>query len=161
MIVEKRGKSGRAPVRVLALALGLGLVLAPAAPPAWAAPPLLAYQVVADGIPAPLTDEPAQPGRGRAVAVDPNLGNCLICHGMPDNQRGGTVGPPLDGVGSRLSAAQIRLRIVDPKRVNAATVMPAYYRVEGLYRVASRHAGRPVLGAQQIEDLVAFLQTLR
>lgn len=143
--------------------LPVAAALALAAPGARAEAPLATYRVVGDGIPAPLADAPANAQRGRAVALNPEQGNCLICHAMPvPGVRGfGNVGPPLDGVGSRLSAAQLRLRIVDPRRVNGATVMPAYYRVDGLHRVAPQHAGRPVLGAQDVEDLVAWLLTLR
>ena len=73
----------------------------------------------------------------------------------------GDVGPALNGIGSRLDAAQLRLRLVDPKRMNPGTIMPAYYKVEGLYRVNPQYRGKPVLAAQEIEDVVAYLLTLR
>jgi sulfur-oxidizing protein SoxX len=73
----------------------------------------------------------------------------------------GNVGPSLDGVGLRLTAGQIRLRIVDITRVKADAVMPAFFRSEGFARVAPAYAGKPLLDAQQVEDLVAFLGTLK
>jgi sulfur-oxidizing protein SoxX len=89
--------------------------------------------------------------------------NCLICHAIPDPREPfmGEVGPPLAGVGSRLNPGQIRLRLVDPTMVNAGAIMPAYHRVDGLVNVDARFRGRPVLGAQEIEDVVAYLLTLR
>lgn len=88
-------------------------------------------------------------------------GHCVLCHSAPGVGIAGNVGPPLEGVASRLSAGQIRLRIADITRVNPQAAMPAFHRTEGLRRVAPQHAGRPVLDAQQVEDLVAWLATLR
>ena len=73
----------------------------------------------------------------------------------------GDLAPDLAGVGSRLSAGQIRLRIVDPGRLNPATIMPAYYRTEGLQRVSPAFRGKTILTAREIEDVVAFLVTLK
>lgn len=108
-----------------------------------------------------LTGAPGDPARGRAVAAGRD-GNCLACHALPipEEQFHGNVGPDLGDVGSRLSAGEIRLRLVDPKRIDPRTIMPSYYVVEGMERVASAHAGRPILDAGQIEDLVAWLATL-
>lgn len=142
---------------MIALAVGLLAVSA-----AQAAEPLVSITVVADGIPQPLTDKPGDARRGRVVAANSDRGNCLICHALPIAEAPvfGDLGPDLRGVGSRLSAAQIRLRLVDPKRQNPDTIMPAYYRTEGLYRVARAYAGQPMLAAQDIEDIVAYLQTV-
>jgi len=89
--------------------------------------------------------------------------NCLLCHAVPEGiDRGaGNIGPSLAGVGRRLTEAQIRMRIVDPLRVNPDTVMPSYYKVEGLLRVAPAYRGKPVLDAQQVEDVIAYLRTLQ
>jgi sulfur-oxidizing protein SoxX len=124
---------------------------------------LVAYQIVAGAIPAPLTDQPGDAERGRRIVLDRNGGDCIICHAMPlpERQFHGTVGPPLDGVGRRYTAGELRLRLVDPKAINAQSVMPAYYKVEGLYRVLSRYEGQTLLSAQQIEDIVAYLLTLQ
>jgi L-cysteine S-thiosulfotransferase len=129
--------------------------------------PLLCGVALAEtpGLPAPLTENPGNPARGKAVAVNSDLGNCTICHEMPVAEvppgAFGTIGPSLDGVGSRLSAAELRQRIVDPRVINPDTIMPAYHVTEGLTRVQARYQGRPVLDAQQVEDLVAFLETLK
>lgn len=124
---------------------------------------LVAYRVVNGVIPEPLTDQPGDPERGRRIVLDRESGDCLVCHAMPLPQRQfhGTIGPPLDGVGSRYTAGALRLRLVDPQAVNPQTIMPAYYRVEGLHRVLDRYRGKPVLTAQQVEDVVAYLLTLK
>jgi sulfur-oxidizing protein SoxX len=117
----------------------------------------------ADAMTAPLTDAPGNPARGRAIVADRQAGMCLLCHRapVPEERFQGTIGPDLAGVGARLSAAQLRLRIVDMQRLHPQTVMPAYHRVEGLARVAPAYDGKPILDAQQVEDVVAFLATLR
>ena len=124
---------------------------------------LVGYHIVNGTIPEPLTDQPGDPERGRQVVLDREAGDCIVCHAMPLPQRQfhGTVGPPLDGVGSRYTAGQLRLRLVDPKAINPETVMPAYYKVEGLYHVLERYRGKPILTAQQVEDVVAYLLTLK
>lgn len=123
---------------------------------------LVPFVVVEDGIPAPLTDRPGEARRGRVIAANSDRGNCLICHALPIAEAPvfGDLGPDLAGVGRRLTAAQLRLRLVDPKRTNPDTIMPAYYRTEGLYRVSKAYAGLPMLSAQDIEDVVAYLQTV-
>ncbi len=90
-------------------------------------------------------------------------GNCLLCHAVPETGARfmGDLGPPLSGVASRLTAGQLRLRIVDSRRLNPDTIMPPYYSTDGLAQVAEAWRGRPVLAAQQVEDVVAYLSTLR
>lgn len=121
------------------------------------------YEVVGDAIPASLTGKRGDAGRGRAIVVNRHVGLCLLCHGgpFPEERFQGTIAPDLKGAGARWSEGQIRLRIVDPARVNAGTIMPAYYRTEGLTRVAPAFRGKTVLTAEQIEDVVAFLVTLK
>jgi L-cysteine S-thiosulfotransferase len=111
----------------------------------------------------PLTDQPGNPERGRQIVENRQLSACLLCHSgpFPAPHLQGNVGPSLDGVGSGLTAGQIRLRLVDPAKLNPNTVMPSYSAVDGLTRVGRPWQGRPVLTAQQIEDVVAFLATLR
>lgn len=99
--------------------------------------------------------------RGRAVFVAREGGHCVLCHRVPGVAVAGDVGPALEGVGARLTAAEIRYRIADITRVNAQAAMPAFHRTEGLARVAPAYAGRPVLEAGQVEDLVAYLSGLR
>ncbi len=119
------------------------------------------YEVVGDEIPLSLTGAPGDPIRGREIAAG-REGNCLACHHMPipEEQFHGDIGPDLSGIGARLSPGALRLRLVDPKRLNAATIMPAFYAVEGLERVDPYYRGRTALSAQQIEDLVAYLAGL-
>lgn len=127
-------------------------------------PPLLPEsRFVGDAIPEPLTDTPGDPERGRQIVLDREVGNCLICHKVPEptERFQGEVGPDLSGVGSRLTAGQLRLRIVDQSRLNPRTLMPPYFRVDRLALVAKQFRGKPVLTAQQVEDVVAYLQTLR
>lgn len=110
----------------------------------------------------PLADRPGDPARGRAVVRDLSKATCLICHAIPipEEPDHGDVGPPLAGVGARLSVGEIRQRIVDSTAVNPATVMPAYFRTEGLHRVGAAFRGRTIYTAQEVEDVVAFLATL-
>ena len=141
-----------------------GLVaLAAAALAAAEEAPLRAVEIVGDEIPAPLAGSRGDPVRGRAIVVDRQKGLCLLCHSgpFPEQRFQGTIGPDLGGAGSRWSEGQLRLRIVDAGRLNPDTIMPPYYRVEGLTRVAAPWRGKPVLSAGEIEDVVAFLTTLR
>jgi sulfur-oxidizing protein SoxX len=100
---------------------------------------------------------------GRNVVANRHIGLCLLCHSgpFPEERFQGTIGPDLRGTGARLSEGQIRLKIVDPGRLNPETIMPAYYRVIGLTRVAPAFRDKTVLSAEQIEDVVAFLATLK
>jgi L-cysteine S-thiosulfotransferase len=119
--------------------------------------------VANDEIPASLTGSKGDPQRGRAIVTNRQVGLCLLCHSgpFPEERFQGNLAPDLRGVGSRLSEGQIRLRLVDPARANPQTIMPAYFKTEGLTRVAPSYRGKPVLSAQQIEDVVAFLLTLK
>lgn len=121
------------------------------------------YTVEGDAIPSSLSETKGDATRGRAIVVSRQLGLCLLCHSgpFPEEKFHGTIGPDLNAVAARLSEGQIRLRMVDPSRVNAATIMPSYYRTEGLTRVAPAFRDKTILSAQQIEDVVAFLLTLR
>ena len=119
------------------------------------------YAVEDYAITQPLTTVAGDPARGRAVVLDRGLGNCLSCHAFPlEAEFFGTTGPTLAGVARRLTPGQLRLRVVDSKVLNPMTMMPAYHRVAGLNRVAPAYAGKPILDAQQVEDVVAFLATL-
>ena len=128
------------------------------------APLLLMAPAVAagDSLPRPLTDAPGDPARGRAIVANRQVGLCLLCHSgpFPEERFQGNLAPDLRS-SSRLSEGQIRLRIVDPARANPDTIMPAFHRTGGLERVAPAFAGKPVLSAQQVEDVVAWLMTLR
>lgn len=102
--------------------------------------------------------------RGRKLAYERKKGNCLACHKMPipEEQFHGNIGPPLDGVGSRYSAGQLRLRLVDMKILNPMTLMPGFYKnPDDLIRVMKQFQGKTPLTAQEIEDVVVYLGTLK
>lgn len=125
---------------------------------------LVAYEVVDEAaIPQALTDQPGDPAKGREVAIHRKKGNCLACHVLPIPEQSfhGEIGPDLNGVASRYEAGELRLRVVDAKIVNPDTIMPAYYRADGLHRVADSFTGKTILSAQEVEDIVAYLQTLK
>jgi L-cysteine S-thiosulfotransferase len=130
---------------------------------AYAEEALRPFAVVGDTIPASLTGGKGDAARGRAIVANRQVGLCLLCHSgpIPEERFQGTIAPELNGAGGRWSEGQLRLRIVDPGRLNADTIMPAYYRVDGLHRVTPAFRGKPVLTAEQIEDVVAYLVTLR
>ncbi len=121
------------------------------------------FEVIGDAIPKPLTIGPGDVSRGRAIVASRQTGLCLLCHSgpFPDERSQGNLGPSLSGAGSRWSAGQLRLRIADARRLNPDSLMPAYHRVGGGARVGAAWQGKPVLSAQQVEDVVAFLGTLR
>jgi sulfur-oxidizing protein SoxX len=120
-----------------------------------AAEDLRSYAVIGDAIPQSLT-------RGRALVVE-RSSTCILCHSgpFPEQKFQGDLAPDLSGSGSRASEGQLRLRLVDASRLNAATIMPSYYRVDGLDRVGTLWRGKPILSAEQIEDIVAYLGSLR
>jgi L-cysteine S-thiosulfotransferase len=133
-----------------------------ALPGAAAAQTLQNFVVVGDAIPVSLTGTPGDAARGRALVVE-RSSTCILCHNgpFPEQRFQGDLAPDLAGVGSRWSEAQLRLRLVDASRLNASTIMPSYYRVDGLDRVGAAWRGKPILSAEQIEDIVAYLVTLR
>ena len=124
---------------------------------------LYPYHVENGEIRIPLTREPGDVMRGKAAVIGRDAGNCLLCHALPEagERFMGNLAPSLAGVGARLAAGQLRLRIADSSRINRSTIMPAYYRVAGLNQVAAAYRGQPILSAQQVEDVVAYLLTLR
>jgi len=123
---------------------------------------LRTYAVVDDAIPTSLTGMPGDAMRGRALVLN-RTSTCILCHSgpFPEEKFQGDLAPDLAGAGSRWSQGQLRLRLVDAGRLNPATIMPSYYRVDGLERVGPAWRGKPILSAEQIEDMVAYLLTLR
>jgi sulfur-oxidizing protein SoxX len=103
------------------------------------------------------------PVRGRAIVADRQVGLCLLCHSgpFPEERFQGELAPSLAGAGSRWSQDELRMRLVDPARLNPNTIMPSYYKAEGLERVAPAFRGKTILSAEQIEDVVAYLATLK
>jgi sulfur-oxidizing protein SoxX len=126
--------------------------------------PYISWQAENFAINEPLGGLTGDAARGRAIAGDQHRGNCLACHllPIPEEQFFGNLGPPLAGIGSRQSVGMIRLHVVDQSRFNPETVMPGYYRPpQQLHRVAKELKGRTWLTAQEIEDVVAYLASLK
>ena len=142
-----------------------GMWLAAAAlalPCAIVAQELRAYVVTAGAIPASLTGMPGDAVRGRALVLD-RASTCILCHSgpFPEVRFQSDLAPSLAGAGSRWTDGQLRLRMVDASRLNPATIMPSFYRLDGLDRVGAAWRDKPILSAAQIEDIVAYLATLR
>jgi sulfur-oxidizing protein SoxX len=118
--------------------------------------------VADDAISESLTGMPGDATRGRALVLD-RTSTCILCHSgpFPEAKFQGDLAPSLAGAGSRWSEGQLRLRLVDASRLNPATIMPSYYRVDGLNRAGRAWRGKPILSADQIEDIVTYLATLR
>jgi L-cysteine S-thiosulfotransferase len=141
---------------------GACLAAALALPGAASAQGLRPYTVAGDAIPDSLTAVPGDAARGRTLVVD-RTSTCILCHSgpLPEVKFQGDLAPSLAGAGNRWSEGQLRLRLVDASRLNPATIMPSYYRVDGLTRVGRAWRDKPILSAEQIEDMVAYLTTLR
>jgi L-cysteine S-thiosulfotransferase len=120
------------------------------------------YTIAGDAIPDSLTGTPGDAVHGRALVLE-RTSTCILCHSgpFPEEKFQGDLAPSLAGAGSRWSAGQLRLRLAEASRLNPATIMPSYYRVDGLDRVGAAWRGKPILTAEQIEDIVAYLATLR
>ncbi len=159
---EETLRTGRYLIPILGIA---GLLAAFALASGDARAEELAKFMVKDGnsIPQSLTGRPGTPENGRKVAIDRKKGNCLACHAMPVPEQPfhGAVGPDLAGVGSRYDAGELRLRIVNPKYANPDTIMPAFYKANGLHRVLKGFEGKSLLSAEEVEDVVAYLVTLK
>ncbi len=143
--------------RILLLAVaifGLSAVVPTAEP--------IEYDIIDFAIPNSLTGAVGNPEKGERIVRDADNATCLICHAVPieGEPDPGNIGPPLDGVGGRYTAGELRLRLVEPQYLNPETVMPSYYRSDGLHRVASEYEGRTVYDAGEIEDVIAYLMTL-
>ena len=123
---------------------------------------LLPYNITGDGIAESLTGTPGDATRGRALVLARTT-TCILCHSgpFPETRFQGDLAPDLSGAGNRWTVSQLRLRLVDAARFNPETIMPSYYRTDRLVRVGRNFAGKPILSAAEIEDIVAFLATLR
>jgi len=125
---------------------------------------LMKYKVVDEtSIPKSLTGKAGDAKKGRKLSINRKKGNCLACHVMPipEQQFHGTIGPDLKGVAGRYEVGELRLRVVDPKVINEDTIMPSFYKNTGFHRVLKKFKGKSVLAAQEVEDIVAYLQTLK
>ncbi len=147
-------------VTLMAMTVSVGLLLGAGAQ----AEELVKFEIVGGArIDKSLTGQPGDPVNGRKLAIDRKLGNCLACHVLPIPEQPfhGDVGPDLSETGGNLSEGELRLRIVDSKVLNPDTIMPAFYRNDGFERVLKKFQGKTMLSAQQVEDIVAYLMTLK
>ena len=147
-------------VTLMAMTVSLGLLLGADAQ----AKELVKFEIVGGArIDKSLTGQPGDPVNGRKLAIDRKLGNCLACHVLPIPEQPfhGDVGPDLSETGGDFSEGELRLRIVDSKVLNPDTIMPAFYRNDGFERVLKKFQGKTMLSAQQVEDIVAYLMTLK
>lgn len=118
-----------------------------------------------------LTGTPGDPAAGREVIGDKSVGNCVSCHeiaAMADVPFQGNIGPALDGAGDRWTDAELRGIVVNAKKMFPESMMPSFYRVDGFTRPGKEFTGKaaddtfgPLLSAQQVEDVVAYLATLK
>lgn len=150
----------------LFVAAALLALAAVSATPALAqnAGPLAKFEIKDGSIAASLTGKAGDPQKGRQAVVGRTLGNCIACHevtALKNEPYHGNTAPSLDGVASRMSEGEIRLRVVDGTKVNPDTMMPPFYRTDGLNKVMKRFQGTTILTAEQVEDVVAYLTTLR
>ncbi len=147
-------------VTLLAMTVSLGFLLGAGAQ----AEELVKFEIVGgESIDKSLTGQPGDAANGRKLAIDRKLGNCLACHVMPVPEQPfhGNVGPDISEAGSNLSEGEIRLRVVNSKVLNPDTIMPAFYRNDGFERVLKNFQGKTMLSAQQVEDVVAYVMTLK
>jgi L-cysteine S-thiosulfotransferase len=155
--------TGFAPSRprfLASAAVALALLAVPAGP---TRAELVHYTIVGDTIPASLTGTKGDPVRGRTIVANHTVGLCLLCHSgpFPEDRFQGNVAPDLSGAGARWNEGQLRLRIVDASKLNPDTIMPPFYRADDLTRVATAYRDKPVLTAVDVEDVVAYLMTLK
>ena len=144
---------------VVAIGGSLALLLSSPA----SAADLIKYQINNDAIATSLTRKAGDPVNGKKLATNRKKGNCLACHSMPIPEQAfhGNIGPDLKGISSRYSEGELRLRIVNPKVLNSETIMPAFYKADGFNRVMEKFAGKTIITAQEVEDIVAYLMTLK
>jgi len=124
---------------------------------------LVEYQINNDAIATSLTGKVGDPVNGKKLAINRKKGNCLACHSMPIPKQAfhGNIGPSLKGISNRYSEGELRLRIVNPKVLNSETIMPAFYKADGFNRVMKKFAGKTIISAQEVEDIVAYLMMLK
>jgi sulfur-oxidizing protein SoxX len=124
---------------------------------------LVEYQINNDAIATSLTGKVGDPVNGKKLAINRKKGNCLACHSMPIPKQAfhGNIGPSLKGISNRYSEGELRLRIVNPKVLNSETIMPAFYKADGFNRVIKKFAGKTIISAQEVEDIVAYLMMLK
>ncbi|MCK5546847.1 MAG: sulfur oxidation c-type cytochrome SoxX [Rhodospirillaceae bacterium] len=123
---------------------------------------MVSFEIVDETIPQSLTGKAGDPVAGRKTAINRKKGNCLACHVMPipEQQFHGLIGPTLDDTGDRFTEAELRMRMVDSKVFDESTMMPSFYKT-GQHMVLKKFVGKTILSAQEVEDVVAYLMTLK
>jgi sulfur-oxidizing protein SoxX len=148
--------------RSIVPAVAAALLLPLALPvPAYAQSAAVDYVVDGDGIPKPLTGKPGAAARGKSLLAARGAANCLECHAIKGLPAGGSKGPALDGVGERLTPAQLRLSVVDYARLMPKAPMPSFHKAGVRPRGEKEDPDLPLLSAQDVEDVVAYLASLR
>lgn len=144
------------------LAVAAGLAVAAVSGVSAQAEGVVEYMIDGTSINASLTGKTGDAAAGRKVVINRKKGNCLACHQMPipEEQFHGLVGPTLEGVGDRYSEGELRMRIVDPKVYNDDTIMPSFYQIK-THNVLADFEGKTILSAEEVEDVVAYLMTLK
>ena len=125
---------------------------------------MVKYKIEDDAIKASLTGKAGDVAKGRKLATNRKKGNCLACHVVSDlkeQQFHGKIAPPLDGAADRYSEGELRLRLVNPKTANEDTIMPSFYEAASLHRVMKKFKGKTILSAQEVEDVLAYVMTLK
>jgi L-cysteine S-thiosulfotransferase len=124
---------------------------------------IIDFRIENDSIPLSLNGLTGDASRGRSIVINRQKGLCLLCHSgpFPEEKFQGNLAPSLSGTGARLTLDQIRLRVVNNQFVNKNSIMPAYYHTENLTLVARNFRDKTILTAQEIEDVVAFVATLK
>ncbi len=147
---------------VAAIGVNLALLLSSPASPASAAG-LVNYKINDNAITTSLTRKTGDPVNGKKIATNRKKGNCLACHSIPIPEQAfhGNIGPDLKGISNRYSEGELRLRIVNPKVLNSETIMPAFYKADGFNRVMKKFVGKTIISAQEVEDIIAYLMTLK
>ncbi len=111
-----------------------------------------------------LTGVAGDAASGRKLFMNRKKGNCLACHvnsDMAEQTFHGEVGPELDGVADRWNTAELRGILVNSKNMFEGTIMPAFYRDSGYNRILKKFDGKTILSAQEVEDLLAYVMTLK
>jgi sulfur-oxidizing protein SoxX len=120
--------------------------------------------IEASGVMRSLTGALGDPQRGRMAMINPDKGNCIACHriaALSGEPAHGDLGPTLNSIASRYTEGQLRQLVINARTFFPNTVMPAFHVTEDLDRVSPAFAGQPILSAAEVEDVVAFLKTLR
>ena len=124
---------------------------------------LIVLVVFIGALPALSNELTGDPQAGRSLVASRQKGLCLLCHSgpFPEEPFQGNIAPNLSDLVANLSATQLRARIMNPAITNPQTIMPSYYQPEHLTRVSKPYQGQSILSLKEIDDVVAYLMTLK